>query len=184
MSIFYAFIQAAPQDSGGQVSEIARTFGVDWTHLGAQIISFGIVCLVLYKFAYGPVLAMLEERRQQIAQGLANAEKIKVELDRIEAQRQEVMAQAYAQATKSVDEGRAAGARVLQQETRKALTAAGEIMVKAHEAAALDHDRMLGELKREVGRLVVQATTTVTGKILTPEDHRRLAEETAKHLAA
>jgi len=57
-------------------------------------------------------------------------------------------------------------------------------MVKAHEAAALDHDRMLGELKREVGRLVVQATTTVTGKILTPEDHRRLAEETAKHLAA
>jgi len=57
-------------------------------------------------------------------------------------------------------------------------------MVKAHEAAALDHDRMLAELKREVGRLVVQATTTVTGKILTPEDHRRLAEETAKHLAA
>ena len=69
--------QAAPPNGGGQVSEIARTFGVDWTHLGAQIISFGVVCLVLYKFAYGRVLAMLEERRQQISQGLANAEKIK-----------------------------------------------------------------------------------------------------------
>jgi F-type H+-transporting ATPase subunit b len=94
------------------------------------------------------------------------------------------MAQAYAEAAKSVDEGRAAGARVLQQETRKALAAAQQIVAKAHEAAALDHARMLAELKREVGRLVVQATTTVTGKILTPEDHRRLAEETAKHLAA
>ena len=40
-------------------------------------------------------------------------------------------------------------------------------MVKAREAAAQDHERMLAELKREVGRLVVQATTVVTGKILT-----------------
>ena len=42
---------------------------------------------------------------------------------------------------------------------------------------------MITELKREVGRLVVQATTTVTGKILTPEDQRRLAEQTAKEVA-
>jgi len=58
MSAFYAFLQFA--DDEGQIAGIARTFGVDWTHLGAQIISFGIVCLVLYKFAYGPILAMLE----------------------------------------------------------------------------------------------------------------------------
>ena len=38
---------------------------------------------------------------------------------------------------------------------------------------------MLAELKREVGRLVVQTTASVTGKILTADDHRRLAEETA-----
>ena len=85
----------------GQVAEIARTFGVDWPHLVAQIISFGIVCAVLYKFAYRRVLEMLEQRRQQIALGIANAEKIKAELDRTESQRQEVMAQAHAQAAKS-----------------------------------------------------------------------------------
>ena len=45
--------------SGGQLGEVARTFGVDWPHLGAQIISFGIVCFVLYKLAYKPILAML-----------------------------------------------------------------------------------------------------------------------------
>ena len=73
---------------------------MDWPHLIAQIISFSIVCALLYKFAYRRVLAMLEERRQQIAQGLANAEKIKAELARTEAQRQEVMAQANAQAAK------------------------------------------------------------------------------------
>jgi F-type H+-transporting ATPase subunit b len=163
---------------------IATTFGVNWPHLLAQVVSFCIVCFVLYRFAYGPVLKMLEVRRQQIAQGLANAEQIKAELARTEAQRQEVMAQASAQANKFIEEARAAAARVLEQETQKAIAAAEQILIKTREAAAQDHERMLVELKREVGRLVVQATTTVTGKILTSEDQRRLAEETAKQVAA
>src|SRR5262249_61874878 len=78
----------AQAGGGGPVEEIARSFGVDWAHLGAQVISFGVVCAVLYRFAYGPVLKMLEERRQQIAQGLANAPQIKAELAKTEAQRQ------------------------------------------------------------------------------------------------
>jgi F-type H+-transporting ATPase subunit b len=127
---------------------------------------------------------MLEERRTRIAEGLANAEKIKGELARTEAQRAEVMAQANAQATKLIEEARAAAARVQEQESQKAIAAAEQIITKAREAAAADHARMLTELKREVGRLVVQTTAMVTGKILTPEDQRRLAEETARQVSA
>jgi F-type H+-transporting ATPase subunit b len=43
---------------------------------------------------------------------------------------------------------------------------------------------MLAELKREVGRLVVQTTAVVAGRILTPEDQHRLAEETARQVSA
>ena len=174
----------AAQAGDGQIEQIARTFGVDWTHLVAQIISFVIVCGVLYKFAYRPILKMLEERRQQIAQGLANAEKIKAELDRTEAQRQEVLAQAQTQSAKFIEDARIAGARVREAETQKAIAAAEQIMTKAREAAAQDHDRALAELRREVGRLVVQASAVLTGKILTPEDQRRLAEEAARQVAA
>ncbi len=42
--------------------------------------------------------------------------------------------------------------------------------------------RMLAELKREVGRLVVQTTAAVAGRVLTADDQRRLAEETAKRV--
>ena len=42
-----------------QIREVAQTFGVDWTHLIAQVISFGIMCAVLYRLAYAPVLKML-----------------------------------------------------------------------------------------------------------------------------
>ena len=48
----------------------------------------------------------------------------------------------------------------------------------------LEHDRMLSELKREVGRLVIDTTSKVTGKVLTTEDQRRLSEETARQVAA
>jgi F-type H+-transporting ATPase subunit b len=174
----------AEATGNGPVQEIAQTFGVDWPHLIAQIISFCIVCALLYKFAYRRVLAMLEERRNQIADGLANAEKIKAELARTEVQRQEVITQANGQATKLIEEARAAAARVQEHETQKAIVTAEGIITKAREAAAQDHSRMLADLKREVGRLVVQTTTTVTGKILTPEDQQRLAEETAQVVAS
>gem|GEM_PF-59620 len=175
-------LMTQPVDSG-PVERIAMTFGLNWPQLLAQIASFCIVCIILYRFAYRPVLKMLDVRRQQIAQGLANAEQIKAELAKTEAQRQEVMARANTQADKLIEEARAAAARVREQETAKAIAAAEEIMIKGREATAQEHDHMLAELKREVGRLVVQTTATVTGKILTPEDQRRLAEETAKQVA-
>ena len=179
-----AFVFFAAFQDEGQVEKIARTFGVDWPHLVAQIVSFCIVCALLYWLAYQPVLKMLGMRRQQIAHGLANAEKIKAELARTEAQRQEVISQANVQATKIIEEAHAAAARVQQRETQNAIAAAEQIMAKSREVAAQDYARMLTELKREVGRLVVQTTATVTGKILTAEDQRRLSEETVRELAA
>jgi F-type H+-transporting ATPase subunit b len=178
-----ALVLLADASGGGQIEQIARTFGVDWPQLIAQIISFCIVCVLLQRFAYRPVLATLEARRQRIAEALTDAEKIKAELARTEAGRQEKMAQVSAQATQLIEEARAAAARVQEQETQKAVAAAEQIMVKAREAAERDHERMLAELKREMGRLIVETTAAVTGKILTPEDQQRLDEETAKQLA-
>ncbi|MEY2427972.1 MAG: F-type H+-transporting ATPase subunit b [Verrucomicrobiota bacterium] len=167
----------------GSIGSDLGKMGVDWPHFIAQIISFVIVAALLKHYAYKPILNVLEERRQRIAEGLANAEKIKTELARTEAQRLEVLSQANVQANKLIEEARAAAARVQEQETQKAIAAAEQIMAKAREAAAQDHARMMSELKREVGRLVVQTTATVTGKILTPEDQRRIAEETTRQVA-
>jgi len=164
-------------------TDIANQFGLDAPHFIAQCISFGIVAFALYKFAYHPVLTVLEERRQRIAESLANADRIKQELARTETARQVVLNQANLQANQLIEEARAAAARVQEQETQKAIAAAEQIIAKARDAAAQDHARMLAELKREVGRLVVETTAKVTGRILTVEDQQRLAEETNRQLA-
>jgi F-type H+-transporting ATPase subunit b len=175
-------LQAAA-GQGGQIGEVARTFGVDWSHLLAQSVSFAIVCAVLYALAYKPILRILEARRQQIASGLANAERIKAELARIEAERQAVLIKAEAEGKRLIEEARAAAVRVGSEETRKALAGAEQILVRTREATAREHDRMLADVKREIGRLVIQTTASVTGKILTADDQQRLAEETSRQLA-
>jgi F-type H+-transporting ATPase subunit b len=161
-----------------------QSLGLDWRILLAQTISFSIVFFVLWKFAYGPIFAMLQARREKIAESLANAEKIKGDVARTEAERQKILADAGDKANKLIDEGRQAAARVREEETQNAIAAAEQILAKAREAAGQERVQMLAQLKREVGRLVVQTTTTVTGKILTSDDQRRLAEETEKQLAA
>ena len=158
--------------------------GLDWRELLTQLISFSCVFFVLWRFAYKPIFSMLQARKEKIAESLANAEKIKTDVARTEAERQKILADAGEKADKLIDEARQAAARVREQETQKAIAAAEQIVAKAREAAAQERQQMLGELKREVGRLVVQTTTTVTGKILTPEDQRRLTEETEKQLTA
>lgn len=175
-------VLVAMENSGGQIQKIAGDFGVDWPHLLAQIISFSIVCILLQRFAYKPVLKILDERRQKIARAQEDAKKSAAELAQTELQRREILRQADERAAKLIEEARAVAARVKEEETQKAIASAQQIIVKSHEAAAQDYARMLEELKREVGRLVVTTTANVTGKILTPEDQRRLAEETASRL--
>ena len=149
-----------------------------------QAISFSAVFFVLWKWAYGPIFAMLQTRREKIAEALANAEKIKCDVARTEVERQKILADAGDKANELIDDARQAAARVRETETQKAIAAAEQIVIKAREAAAQERAQMLASLKREVGRLVVQTTSTVTGKILTADDQKRLAEETEKQLSA
>ncbi|MGC3957936.1 MAG: F0F1 ATP synthase subunit B [Verrucomicrobiota bacterium] len=175
---------AAPAGEPGVVQQIVETFGWTPTLFFSQVVSFCIVAFLLHRFAYKPILTVLEERRQKIAEGLANAEKIKQELANAQVKAQEIMTKASAEATKAIEEARAAAAKVQEQETQKAIAAANDIIAKAKQASEAELIRMKAELRKEVGRLVVATSAKVTGGILTAEQQGRLAEETNKQLAA
>ena len=176
---------------GGIVDSLAEsarrtgeTFGFNAWLFFSQIISFCIVAFLLQKFAYKPILTILEERRKRIADGLANADKIKQQLTESEQRYQEILTKANAEAQKMIDEARASAAVVKDRETQRAISEAEQILTKAREAAALEHTKMLADLKREVGRLVIGTTAKVTGKVLTADDQKRLSEEAAREVAA
>src|SRR5712692_1078490 len=172
--------------SGGIVDmlrDTADTFGWNpWLFL-SQVISFAIVAFLLRRFAYKPILAVLEDRRRRIEEGLINADKIKKELAEAEKRYQEIMAKANAAAQKMIDEARESSAHLAERKQQEAIAAAEQIIAKAREAAALEHERTMELMKRELGRLVVETTAKVTGKVLTSEDQKRLQEEAARQVA-
>ena len=165
------------------VKDTAETFGWNLKLFLSQVISFVLVALLLRRFAYQPILNVLHERRERIAESLRNAEKIKQQLAEAEKHHAEILAKAHAEAQKMIDEARESSAHLADRKMQEAIVAAEQIMAKAREASALEHERTMAELKRQVGRLVVETTAKVTGKVLTSEDQRRLQEEAARQLA-
>ena len=165
------------------LQDTAETFGWNPWLFFSQVVSFVIVALLLRRFAYKPILNVLEERRRRIEEGQLNAEKIKRQLDEAEKRYSEILAKANADAQKMIDEARESSAHLAERKQQEAIAAAEQIIVKAREASAIEHDRTMESLKQELGRLVVDTTAKVTGKVLTPEDQRRLQEEALSQLA-
>lgn len=168
--------EAAPS-SGNPAEAIIKTFHVEWPLLIAQVINVLVVLFVLKKFAFGPILAMLEERRTRIAAG---EEKIKL-IERQLADSVETTAAAITkandEAVRMVTEAKQGAATFTEQKAQEAISNAQQILAKAEAAAKADRERLVSELKSEFGRLVAMTTSQVTGKVLTVEDQKRINEE-------
>lgn len=159
-------------------------FGFDWHGFLSSVFSFLIVCFLLRKYAYKTFVTLLETRREKIVESLKNAEHIKAELAGAERIKADILAGANAEAQRMIEEARASAASVLKRKNQQTIAEVEQIIAKAHEAARIEHDQMLVELKREVGHLVIQTTAKATRKLLTPDDQRRINEETANQFAA
>jgi F-type H+-transporting ATPase subunit b len=169
---------------GDTIRETGETFGFNtWLFL-SQVISFAIVALLLRIFAYKPILKVLEERRQRIEEGQLNAEKIKQQLAEAEQRYSDILAKGNAQAQKMIDEARESAGHLAEKKQQEAVANAEQIVAKAREASAIEHERTMADLKRELGRLVVETTAKVTGKVLTGDDQKRLQEEANRQLAS
>jgi F-type H+-transporting ATPase subunit b len=176
-------IAAASGGVSDVLRETADTFGWKWELFLSQVISFAIVAFLLRRFAYKPILAVLEDRRRKIEEGQLNAEKIRKELADAEKRYQEIVSKANADAQRMIDDARESAAHLSERKQQEAIGAAEQIVAKAKEAAALEHERQMQTLKRELGRLVIDTTAKVTGKILTSDDQKRLQEEAARQVA-
>src|SRR5437868_14560041 len=116
------------------VRDTADTFGWDPRLFFSQVISFIIVALLLKRFAYKPILNVLQQRREQIAQAQLNAEKIKQQLAEAEQRHAEILAKANAEAQKMMEEARTSVAHLSDRKHQEALAAGEQMLAKARHA--------------------------------------------------
>jgi F-type H+-transporting ATPase subunit b len=165
-------------------TEILSKFGVDWPHFIAQLVLFLIVYFVLNRFAFSPLLKVLEERKRRIEGSQLNAEKIKRQLAEAELRYQEVLRKANQDAQSLIEESRRNNEAFSKSEMEKAVKEAAAIVDRARHEISSERNRMVDEVKREMTGLIIKTTAKVAGKVLSAEDQRRLSEEAAKEFAA
>jgi len=182
-----AFILASAEAPAGDadqnpVDKIVDTFGLHWSLFFSQLVAFLIVCFLLKKFAYGPVMEMLEQRKQRIADGEEKLVEIEKQLEESEAQKAKLLEKANADAKRLINEAKTSATTLAEKKAQDAVAQASVILNKASEAARAERAAMAAELKQEFGRLVVATTSQVTGKELNASDQKRINEEAVSSL--
>ncbi|MFV0336797.1 MAG: F0F1 ATP synthase subunit B [Chthoniobacterales bacterium] len=166
------------------ITQLATDFGVNLPKFLSQVILFLFVYLILNKFAFAPIIAMLEDRRKRIEEGQLNAEKIRKQLAEAELRYQEVLRKANEEAQQLIEEARSHAEDSRQKQLQQAIVDAEEIVAKAKLSIEQERGKMVSEVRKEMVNLVVNTTARVAGKVLTPEDQARLNQEATKELAA
>jgi len=179
MTFFLDLLAVTPpvEADGNVAAEIARNFKIDWQLFLSQCVSFLIVALLLWKFAFGPIQNMLEQRRQRIADGESKLKEIEKQLADSEAATTAAIARANDEATRLINEAKESSAAFSTQKSQEAIASAQQILAKAEAAAQAERAAIKAELKNEFGRLVAATTSQVTGKVLTDDDQKRINED-------
>jgi F-type H+-transporting ATPase subunit b len=160
------------------MSELLTKLGIDYKLLIAQIINFLVLLFVLWKFAYKPVLAMLEKRTKKIEKGLADAEEAGKKLEESEEKQKEILKVARAEAKKIVEKAREQAEKSKSEIAAEAKGHAEKIIADAKAEIEREKQKTIAEIKSEIGGLVVAATEKVVGEKMDSEKDKRLIEET------
>jgi F-type H+-transporting ATPase subunit b len=151
--------------------------GINLGFFLVQVFNFIIVMIVLTAWAYRPIVNMLEQRRQRIAQGLEDARIASEARANAEKEAQKIIAAAQTDANKRVAEATeraekaAADVRAAAEEER------GRIMRAAQEEAALERNRVLADLRGQIAGLAIAAAQKVVGDSLDERRQRGLIQE-------
>jgi F-type H+-transporting ATPase subunit b len=142
-----------------------------------QVLNFGIVLILLYKWAYTPILNMLAKRRAAIAQGLEDARIAAEARANAEAEARQIIAKAQAEAAEKVREATQRAEAVALEVKAEAEGDAVKIREEALTDAAAERERLLGDLRGQVAALAMAAAQKLIGEALDEKRQRSLINE-------
>ncbi|EIP98467.1 ATP synthase, F0 subunit b [Opitutaceae bacterium TAV1] len=185
-SILLAAASHGPEATGESASGITKLFnqfGIDAPLFLAQALSFTIVAVLLWKFAFKPVLATLDARNAKIEQSLKDAEAAALRLAEAQKEAEALIAKARVEAGQQFEAARQAAKAFEEKARADAGAQAADIVEKARQANELEHKRLLEQARGEIARLVVATTEQVLAKKLSDADRAAYNEAAVHELA-
>jgi F-type H+-transporting ATPase subunit b len=144
------------------------------------IITFLVLFFALAKFAWKPLLKMLKDREDMIRDSLDDAEKAKVELERLSEESEAIMAKARSEAQSILAEGKTAAEKVKDDIIAKSKEQANKIREDAENQIQVEKEKAIAEIKGEVVNLTLSVAEKLIQKNLSDADNKSLIEASLK----
>ncbi len=154
------------------------SLGINVSTLLAQIVTFGVLFILLKMFAFKPILKMLDERSNRIKESMEQADYIKEQVANTEEESKARIEAAAKEGQELIARAVRAGDEVKQQAQEDARAGAESILTKARTEIQRERDEAISELRKEVADLTITVAEKVIGQTLDKETHRQLIENT------
>ena len=141
------------------------------------ILTFLLLLFVLAKFAWKPLLKMLNDREELIRSSLEDAEKAKEKLEKLNAEGEAIINQARSEAQSILSEGKAIAAKLKDETLDVAKEQAKQIASEAEKQINIEKDKAIAEIKSEVVNLSIRIAEKLINKNISPEDNKALIDE-------
>src|SRR6266487_383067 len=162
---------------GADRMNLLSGFGINlWAFL-SQLVSFGIVFLILWRWGFPVVLRMLEKRQAVIREGIENAERAKRDLEEATARAEQLMRDARIQSQETIAQASQLAEKEANRIQEEAFARAAQIEQQQVARIQQEAARARAELRRLVVNLSISAASKVISKSVDTTDNRRLVEE-------
>jgi len=151
--------------------------GLNLPVLIANIVNFTVLLIVLRLVAWGPVMKMLDERREKIEASLSTAEQVKVQAAESERQVQEALESARREGQALIAQSQEIATRIQADARTQAQADSEAILTRARSEIALERDQAIAELRGEFADLTISAAEKVINQSLDKNAHQRLINE-------
>lgn len=151
--------------------------GLDPIKLAIQAFNFLLLLFILQRFAYKPLVGMLEARSARIRNDLDEARRLREESEGDRENYRQQLNRARDEARGILDEANATALRIREQAQADAETQNAAALRRAQDAIEREKEQAIGELRREVADLAIMAATHVVGRSLDGDDQRRLVDQ-------
>ena len=151
--------------------------GVDGWKLAIQAFNFLLLLFILQRFAYKPIVGMLDERSRRIRSDLDEARRLREEAERDRETYRQQLNRSRDEARSVLEEANNVAARIREQAILDAEQQNAVTLQRARDEIAREKEHAIAELRREVGDLAIRVATQVVGRTIDANDQQRLVDE-------
>jgi len=147
-----------------------------------SIVIFLVLLFLLMKFAWKPLLAMLEKREENIRQALVDAEKARDELANVKDDTEKLLNEARAESQAIVAAGKKNAERMKDEIVEKAQSKSNALINEAKKQIELEKDRAITDVRAEVVNISMQVAEKLIKKNLSKEDNLKLINDSLSNI--